>query len=229
MKKSLFFWLYFIVSIILAVYFAARIITSQMGRGPVSYVKHISITSDSQDIDLEPVKVAIGITKGTNIKRIDLSQINNRVMNVPGIKNSSTRILPNGDIVVKTEQHNIAAQWSDDVYYYPLSMDGVKIETPTTERNSNSIVFKGALPNNLKDIINALTPIENYIDYVNMVESRRWNIHTKNGAKIYLPENNPNVAINKISVLNQTHQILSRDIDIIDMRDNARILVKTRK
>ena len=46
MKKTIFFWLYFIASIILAVYFSVRIITSIMGRGPVSDIKHISILSD---------------------------------------------------------------------------------------------------------------------------------------------------------------------------------------
>jgi cell division protein FtsQ len=229
MKKSLFFWLYFIVSIILAVYFAARIITSQMGRGPVSYVKHISIISDSKDADLESVKMAIGITNGTNIKSVDLHQINKRIMNVPGIKNASTRRLANGDIIVKTQQHKIAAQWSDGVNFYPLSLDGVKIDKPTSERNSNTIVFQGIVPGNLDEIINGLTPISKYIDYVNMVESRRWNIHTINGTVIYLPEDNLSIAVNKINVLNQTHKILSRQIDIIDMRDNARILVKTKK
>ena len=229
MKKTFFFWLYFVVSIILAVYFAARIITSQMGRGPVSYVKHISIISDTKDVDLEPVKMAIGINKGTNIKSIDIYQINYRVMNVPGIKNASTRRLANGDIIVKTEQYKVAAQWSDGVNFYPLSLDGVKIDKPTTERNANTIVFQGIVPENIGDIINSLSPITPYIDYVNMVESRRWNIHTKNGTVIYLPENNPAIAINKINLLNQTHKILSRELDIIDMRDDARILVKTKK
>ena len=229
MKKSIFFWLYFVVSIILAVYFAVRIITSQMGRGPVSYVRHISIISDTKDTDLEPVKIAIGITKGTNIKSVDLHQINNRIMEIPGIKNASTRRLANGDLIIKTQQHDIAAQWSDGVYYYPLSFDGVKIEKPTTERNTNTIVFQGPIPDNLTDIINSLSSISEYIDYVNMVESRRWNIHTKNGTTIYLPENNTPMAVNKINVLNQTHKLLSREIEIIDMRDNARILVKTRK
>lgn len=229
MKKSLFFWLYFIVAIILATYFSVRIITNQMGRGPISYVKHISIISDSKDIDLEPVKVAIGITNGTNIKSIDLHQINNRVAGVPGIKGVSTRRMPNGNIVIKTIQHNIAAQWSDGLYFYPLSTDGVKIDKPTQTRDENTVVFHGVIPENLTDIINALSPIAQYIDYVTMVESRRWNIYTKNGTVIYLPENDPHIAINKINILNQTHKILSREIEIIDMRDNARILVKTKK
>ena len=229
MRKSIFFWLYFIVAIMLATYFAVRIITNQMGRGPISYVKQVVIVSDGKDIDLEPVKVAIGITNGTNIKSIDLYQINNRVVDVPGIKDASTRKLPNGNIIVKTIQHNVAAQWSDGVYFYPLSSDGVKIDKPTSVRDENTIVFQGIIPENITDIINALSPIAQYIDYVNMIESRRWNIHTKNGTVIYLPENEPSVAINKINILNQTHKILSREIETIDMRDTARILVKTKK
>ena len=229
MKKSIFFWLYFAVSIILAVYFAVRIITSSMGRGPVSHVKHIEIISNSKDIDVEPIKVAIGITSGTNIKSLDLYNINYRVMNVPGIKNAATRRLPNGNLIIKTQKHDVVAMWTDGVKYYPLSSDGTKIDTPMDVRDKNTLVFAGPLPNDLTDIISSVSPLSEYIDYLTMIESRRWNIYTKSGITIYLPEEKPGVAVNKISVLNQTHKLLSRNIDIIDMRDNARILVKTKK
>jgi len=229
MKKTIFFWLYFVASIILAVYFSVRIITSLMGRGPVSDIKHISILSDSRNADLEPIRLAMGITGGTKIKSVDLHQINNRVSKVPGVKKSAVRRLSNGDIIIKTEQHKVAAQLSDGVYYYPLSVDGTKIETPSTERNENTIVFRGPIPENFTEIVNVVSGLSEYIDYMYMVESRRWNIYTKNGTLIYLPENEPSVAINKIKRLNTTHKILSREIDTIDMRDNARILVKTKK
>lgn len=229
MRKSIFFWLYFVTSIILAVYFAARIITSQMGHGPVSNVRQIEIITNSKDVDVEPIKIAIGVTKGTNIKTLDLYNINHRVMNVPGIKKASTRKLPNGNLVIKTEKHDIVAMWTDGSLYYPLSVDGTKIDTPTETPDANTLVFTGELPDNLKEIISNVSPLSEYIDHINMIESRRWNIHTKNGTTIYLPENNVSVAINKISVLNQTHKILSRELEVIDMRDNARILVQTRK
>lgn len=229
MKKSIFFWLYFIASIILAVYFSVRIITSIMGRGPVSEVKHVSILSDSKNTDLEQIRLAIGISHGTNIKSVDLHQINNRVSKVPGVKKSAVRRLSNGDIIIKTEQHKVAAQLSDGVYYYPLSEDGTKIDTPSTERNENTIVFRGSVPENFTEIVSVVSGISGDIDYMYLVESRRWNIYTKNGTLIYLPEDEPSVAVNKIKRLNNTHKILSRDIEIIDMRDPARILVKTRK
>ena len=200
-----------------------------MGRGPISSVKHIHITNNSNEFNPDAIKMAIGISGETNIRSIDLRQINKRVLGVPGIKKSATRRLSNGDIIIKTEKHNVVAVWSDGVYYYPLSSDGIKIDTPSDTYDENALVFRGEVPNNLTDIINSASVLSEYIDYIKMVESRRWNIHTKNGTTIYLPENNFADAINKINVLNQTHKILSRQIDIIDMRDKARILVKTKK
>ena len=229
MKKTIFFWLYFIASIILAVYFSVRIITSIMGRGPVSNVKHVSILSNSKNTDFEPIRLAIGITRGTNIKSVDLHQINNRVSKVPGVKKSSVRRLANGDIIIKTQQHKVAAQLSDGVYYYPLSEDGTKIDTPSTERNENTVVFRGTVPEDFTEIASMVSGISEHIDYMYMVESRRWNIYTKKGTLIYLPEDEPAVAINKIKRLNNTHKILSRNLEVIDMRDPARILVKTRE
>ena len=228
MKKSILFWLFFVLSIILAVYFAVRVITGQMGRGPISSVQNI-ITYGTNAKDDEIIKMSLGIAPGTNLRAVDLHQLNNRVANIPGVKKSAVRRLPNGDILIKIQKHKIVATLWDGEFYYPLSSDGTKINTPISERNDNTIVFRGELPENLTDIINSVSVLSKDIDYINYVESRRWNIHTKNGTNIYLPENNFADAINKINVLNQTHKILSRQIDIIDMRDKARILVKTKK
>ena len=203
-----------------------------MGRGPISTVEGIEIIGDVQQTDAEVIKMALGITKGTDIRSIDLNQLNNRVLKVPGIKNSSTRLLSNGNLVIKIEKHHAVAIWSDGVYYYPLSADGTKIDTPSETRDENSVVFRGnteEFPNDLTDIIKSATELSKFIEYMEFIESRRWNIHTNNGTIIYLPENNPTSAITKIKLLNQTHKLLSRNIEIIDMRNDARILVKTKK
>lgn len=228
MKKSILFWLYFVLSILLAIYFAVRIITGQMGRGPISSVQNI-ITYGTNSKDDEIIKMSLGISPGISLRTIDLHQLNNRVANIPGVQKSAVRRLPNGDIIVKIQKHKIIATWGDGQYYYPLSSDGTKINTPTSERDDNSIVFRGELPENLKDVINSLSVLSKDIDYVDYIESRRWNIHTKNGTTIYLPEKDMSVAINKINMLNHTHKLLSRKLDIIDMRDSARILVKEKK
>ena len=199
-----------------------------MGRGPVSSVHNI-ITYGTNAKDEEIIKMMIGISSGTSLRSLDLHQLNNRVSNIPGVKESAVRLLPNGDVLVKVRKHKIIATWSDGIYYYPLSSDGTKIDTPSAEPNSNSIVFRGPLPNNLSEIINSVSVLSKHIDYMTNIESRRWNIQTKNGITIYLPEHNPEIAINKINLLNNTHKLLSRKLDIIDMRDSARILIKEKK
>ena len=228
MKKTILFWLYFVLSIILAIYFAVRVITSQMGRGPVSNVQNI-ITYGTNSKDDNIIKMSLGLAPGNTLRALDLHQLNNRVSNIPGVKKAAVRRLPNGDIIVKIQKHNIVATWSDGAYYYPLSADGTKIDTPLAERNNNSIVFRGDLPENLKDVIASLSVLSKDIDYVEYIESRRLNIHTNNDITIYLPEHDMDVAISKINVLNHTHKLLSRKLDIIDMRDKARILVKEKK
>lgn len=228
MKKSILFWLYFVLSILLAIYFAVRIITSQMSRGPISSVQNI-ITYGTTSKDEEIIKMALGVSNGTSLRALDLYQLNNRIATIPGIKKSAVRRLPNGDIVVKIQKYDIVATWTDGQFYYPLSSDNTKIDTPSTERNDNSIVFRGELPENLKDVISSVSVLSKDIDYIDYIESRRLNIHTKGGITIYLPEKDMDVAINKINMLNRTHKLLSRKLDIIDMRDKARILIKERK
>lgn len=220
------------MSIILAVYFSTRIITSQMGRGPISHVKTVYISSTDKETDMKPLEMAVGIPGGTDLRSVDLNQINNRMLKVPGVKHSATRRMPNGDIIIQTEQHHAVALFYDGIYYYPLSEDKTKIETPSETRDEDSIVFRGNLeemPDDLTEIIKTVSVLSKHIDYMDYIEARRWNLHTKNGIIIYLPENNPATAINKINRLNQTHKLLSRKLEIIDLRNDARILVKTRK
>ena len=197
-----------------------------MGRGPISTVHKVEITSDSKETDLETIKMAAGISRGISLKTLDLNQISNRIQAVAGIKQASARLLPNGNLIIKTKQHHAVAMWSDGVYFYPLSEDGTKIDTPLETHDEHTIVLRGEIPNNLQEIIDSVSILAPYIDYITLIESRRWDIHTKSGMVIYLPEDNPSVAIHKITELNKTHKLLSRDISVLDMRDDARILVK---
>jgi cell division septal protein FtsQ len=51
-------------------------------------------------------------------------------------------------------------------------------------------------------------------------------MYTKDGIVVMLPEDNPLAAIATLVVLNTNHNILNKQIQVIDMRDATRILVK---
>lgn len=226
MKRSIWFWLYFVIAIILAVYFATRIVMTYMNRGEIAHVRRISISADGPKKDLTSVATAAAVAPGTNAFRISLDTINARVSAVPGVRNCAIRRTPNGNLSVRVELYQAIAQWTDGINFFPLSADGTIINRPTDARPSGTVVFRGELPPDISEITNTAQSMINNLDYIEWIEGRRWNIHTNTGITVMLPENNPTDAIASLLVLDKNHGILSKQITVIDMRDSARILVK---
>ncbi len=226
MKRSIWFWLYFVVTVILAVYFATRVIMTYMGRGEIAHVRSIVISADTANKDLTPIATAAAVAPGTNAFKTDLNQINERVRAVPGVRNSAVRRTPNGNLVVRVELYRAVAQWTDGTHYFPLSADGTIVNRPSAAAVPGTVTFRGTVPDDISNITSAAHGMIEYLDYIEWVEGRRWNIHTTGGITVMLPENNPDAAIAGLMVLNKNHGILSKDLTMIDMRDDARILVK---
>lgn len=226
MKRSVWFWLSFVVAVILAVYFATRVIMVAMGRGNLAHVRNISIKADKNDKDLSGLAAALGVAPGTRSYSVDLGALNARVGNVPGVKQSAVRRLPNGNLAVRVSLYTAVALWTDGENFFPLSADGTVVNRPTGVRDDAHVVFRGTVPNDISEITTAAHNLVGILDCLEWIENRRWNLHTFGGITVMLPEKNPVAAIGALVTLNNNHKILSRDITVIDMRDDARILVK---
>ena len=226
MKRSFMFWVYFVIAIILGIYFATRIVMTQIGHGKLATIHNISIIADSHDHDLSAIEIAAKSALRAPTSALDLTIQNNRILAVPGVRNVATRRMPNGTLRVRVEMHQTVAQWTDGLAFYPLAADGTTVDIPSEIRDDGAIVFRGTLPEDISDITNATQPIATMVDYLEWIENRRWNIITQNGITVMLPEENPTAAIRELISLNERQNILGRDIKTIDMRDTARILVK---
>lgn len=226
MRKSIWFWLYFFVAIIVAIYFSTRIAMTLMGRGPISTVHNISITATVPDKDLSQLAAAAAIAPGTSSYSVSLDAMRERIGAVPGVKNTAVRRMPNGNIAVRVEMHRAVAQWFDGDNYFPLSADGTIVMRPSDTRDAAGVVFRGPVPDDISEITANATHLAEHLDYLEWIEDRRWNIYTTGGITIMLPEKNPGTAIGTLMVLNKNHGILSKNINVIDMRDDARILIK---
>lgn len=226
MKRNIWFWLFFILSILLAIYFSSRIIMTIMGHGHIAQVHRVSISTDANNKDLASIAAAAGIAPGTHVYAIDLNQMNARIATVPGVRHSAVRRRPDGNLVIRAELYQAVALWTDDTGFYPLSADGTIVNKPSAIRAPGTILFRGKLPDNIDDITRAAQNLAGDVDYLEWIENRRWNLHTTGGITVMLPEGDPITAIGTLGVLNQNYQILSKDIHTLDMRDSARILVK---
>lgn len=226
MKRKILFWLSFVLAIILAVYFSTRIIMTFMGHGFISQVHRVSISSFPQTNDLTAVAAAAGVTSGTHTYAIDLDEMNNRIAAVPGVRHSAVRRRPDGNLIIRVELYQAVALWTDGINFYPLSADGTIVNRPSDVRAPGTILFQGKLPDNIDQITKSAQRLAGDVDYMEWIENRRWNLHTNGGITVMLPEKDPYSAIGTLIILNQNHNILGKDIRVLDMRDSARILVK---
>ena len=227
MKRTLYFWLCFGIAILLAIYFSVRTITTYSDRGPVSRIRNISISSDTPDKNLSDIARSITIPSGTTVSTVNLNDINEQILAIPGVRKSATRRMPNGNLSIQVSMYQAVALWTNGEYYYPLSADGTIVNQPTDTRNIGNVVFRGqSLPDDLTAITKSAHKLIGYLDYLEWIEDRRWNIHTLAGITIMLPEDTPSDAIKTLSALNTNYKILDKDLRLIDMRDPSRILIK---
>ena len=226
MRRSIWFWLCFGVAILLAVYFASRIIMVGTGHGAMARLHKTFIIADVENKDMTALSAAASLPKNTSFYSINLKDMNNNILSVPGVKNSAVRRLPNGNLVIHVSFHHFVASWTDGENYFPLSDDGTIANKPSPERPTSAVLFRGPVPDNITKITNAANDMLADIDYIEWIENRRWDIHTNGGIVIKLPEDDFAYAIASLITINKNHNIFGRDISVIDMRDPARILVR---
>ncbi len=226
MKRNIWFWVCFVASIILATYFATRIIMTGLGYGPSARVRTISISADQGDKDLSALAAAAAVAPGTDTYSVDLAALNARVGQTPGVRASAVRRMPNGNLSVRVKLYRAVAQWTDGENFFPLSADGTIVRRPADSRDTGTVLFRGDLPDDISEITKIAHNMIGHLDYMEWIENRRWNMITTGGITILLPEQDADAAVSTLLVLNKNHGILSKDIQIIDMRDSARILIK---
>jgi cell division protein FtsQ len=224
MKKNILFWVFFVVAIIFATYFSVRIIMTVMGKTTI--VKSVSVSSSG---DFDRSVIGNFVTPGMRSYSVSLEGLNARAMALPVVEDSAVRRMANGNLSVKIKTFSAVAVWTDGDLFYPMTANGTKVNDPMDLRPDNMFVFRGNMPKDVSDIVKSLrsnSGLEGDIKFVEMVENRRWNLITNDGAVIKLPENNTDTAIANLSKMNKGNNIMSREFQILDMRDDARILIK---
>lgn len=199
---------------------------AHMGYGPTAMIRNVSVFADTNDKDLTTIVAAAGIPSGTHTYAIKLTFVNERIAQTHIARESAVRRLANGNLAIKVNLYRAVAERTDGVNYYQLSADGKDIKNPSATRGAGTVLFRGRVPNEIGEITKAAANLVGDLDYLEWIDNRRWNLVTLGGITVMLPETDPIAAIGNLVVLNKKYNILSKDIKVIDMRDNARILVK---
>ena len=181
-------------------------------------------TNNSKGVDIIR---ALDLNNDTLLINFNLQEASKRISQLRWIKDTKIKKLYPSTLEININEYEPIAIWFYDGNKYLVDQDGqiIKGLDPSEFKNLKFVAGYNALEY-IPNIINSLDKhptLESRVKSILRVGDRRWTIRLFNGMTIYLPEEGLSKAIQKLEKLDKDSQLLSRYIDVIDMRLPNRI------
>ncbi len=196
------------------------------------YVNNVLITGRIRTPSSD-IANALHLTKEMPMTQVDLRQAFNKLSQLPWIKTVQIhRQLPNL-IHLRIVEKTPIALWQKNGKYHPIDSEGHLIATSFKGLEYLVILVGDNAPEYAPELVNE---ISKYPELARRTMSairignRRWNLildNVQNGLTIELPEEGLAYALQRLDVLHQKHQILNRQLSLIDLRLPNKLIVQT--
>jgi cell division protein FtsQ len=178
----------------------------------------------------QDIMLALGAMKGDPILDIDLEAARQRIVDLPWVTSAVVeRRLPGTLRVTLTEAEPLAL-WQKKGDFYLVSRTGDVLAVKDVARFGKLPVIVGdAAPQKAGDLFAmlALEPtLQKRVTAAVLVGNRRWNLRLDNGVDVKLPEVNAAAAWARFAGLERQHHLLDKDISIVDLRQDDKLVVR---
>jgi cell division protein FtsQ len=179
--------------------------------------------------DVEDVKNAIGVDRGDPIFLYSPAFIKQRLETLSWVRSALVqRILPN-IIYVRLSERRPVAIWQNRGKHFLIEGEGKIIDSDKIGlfKDLPLVVGSGA-PTGAGALLEELDKypfIKKNMTAAIRVGERRWDLQFKNGLKLRLPETGIGLVLAEFIKLNDQHQVMKRDIKVIDMRFPDRLVL----
>ncbi len=183
-----------------------------------------------QETSREDILKALSVKRGQPIVDFDPVASREKIEALGWVESASVeRKLPN-HIIVKLKERVPAAIWQKGKWYSLIDSDGIEISEADVNRYNHLKVITGDdAPKHtmeLLHIINQVPGLKKRVVGAAWVGDRRWTLHLDNKISIRLPADEAQKAWRKLSTLIEEHNLLNRDIELIDLRQPDRTIIR---
>ncbi len=206
---------------------SARFVTATANAG---YALSTLEVEGRKETPKDDIMLALGAMKGDPILEIDLEAARQRIVDLPWVTSAVVeRRLPGTLRVTLTEAEPLAL-WQKKGDFYLVSDSGDVLAVKDVARFGKLPVIIGdAAPQKAGDLFAMLglePELEKRVTAAVLVGNRRWNLRLDNGVDIKLPEVAAGAAWQKFASLEKQHHLLDKDISIIDLRQDDKLVVR---
>ena len=173
---------------------------------------------------------ALGAERGSAILGLDIAAARERLLALPWIAEASVeRLLPDMIVVRITERRPLAL-WQNHAQFALIDTDGEVIQRSDLGRFGDLLVVVGddaaKEAETLVRILERQPVLRDQVKAAVRIGGRRWNLRLANGIDVRLPEENPDGAWARLAEYERTHQVLQRDIQVLDLRFADQLIVR---
>lgn len=173
---------------------------------------------------------AVGLKRGQPILAISPNNIRKKLIKLPWVRDATVeRYLPN-TLLVRLSERRPMARWHFLGRLVLVDKSGSPISGAKLSRFRELIKVSGkGAPNatpKLLELLASQSSLEKRVKSATRIGTRRWDLNLKNNTLVRLPEHNPLSAWQKLANLDTKLGLLSRDIEIVDLRLPNKTLVR---
>ncbi len=164
---------------------------------------------------------ALGIEIGSTSLGFDIAEARLRVEEIPSIASATIRKVYPDTLMVSITEKAPMARWRIDGATMLIDASGAPIAPASIENGDLPLVIGEGAGDNAMAMINL---VNRYPDLtfdlaaLNRVADRRWDLIFYSGLRVQLPETGVVDALGRLNGYQLDHQVLQRDLDLIDMR-----------
>ncbi len=177
----------------------------------------------------EQILDAAGITPRTSLVLLNADTARDKLKSNPWIADAVVRKFYPNRIEIEVTEREAFALWQRNGKLAIVARDGTVLEEVTERPEKLPLVVGTGAAKAAHDFLSVLDrfpAIKAEVYGAVYVAERRWNLRMTNGIDVRLPESNLIAAFESLIKLAGDQKILSRDIDIIDLRIPGQVIVR---
>ena len=172
----------------------------------------------------------LGLDGSTSLIGFDTDAARVRLVGLPWVASAEiTKVYPNS-LNVKIGERKAFAIWQHDEELSLIEEDGhIIVPFAHPEFSTLPLVTGVGAEREAKLLVPAVAAIPELKSRVKaqmLIAGRRWDVRLDNGVTIQLPEGDPANALSKLAEVDSATGLLSKDIELVDMRLPDRMVVR---
>lgn len=190
-------------------------------------ISEISMTGQSLTSETTVLN-ALGLHGNSSIFSLDAEAARARLEALPSVESATVRKIYPGEVAVTLHEPVAVARWRMDGQTFVVDASGNQIAPAVFDDGELPLVIgigagESALP--MINLMNRYPALQRDLAALARIGDRRWDLIYYTGLRVQLPETGVAAALARLDAYHRDHQLLDRDVSLIDMRISNAVAV----